>query len=152
MYDDGYHNMENIDISKVVIDQMRDKYKDRASGGMSFKVMNACHLDYPDEHFDCVLDKGTLDSILCGEGSTGNVAKMLSEVVRVLKPNGVFFMVSYGVSDNRLGYLVSDEYPWKVSVTSVAKPTVSANAVSDSKDANSVHYIYVAVKDAGAEK
>merc|ERR1712034_109438 len=107
---------------------------------------NACHLDFKDETFNCIIDKGTMDSVLCGEGSTSNVSKMLSECVRVLKPGGVFFMISYGVPDNRLGYLESEEYPWKVSVSTVAKPTVSANAVSNSKDANSVHYLFVAVK------
>lgn len=29
MYDDGFRNIENIDISKVVIEQMEEKYKDR---------------------------------------------------------------------------------------------------------------------------
>jgi hypothetical protein len=43
--------------------------------------------------------------VLCGEGSTANVAKFCSEVSRVLKPTGVFFIVSYGVPDNRLNYL-----------------------------------------------
>ena len=93
--------------------------------------MNTCHLDYPDDTFDAVIDKGTMDSILCGEGSTGNVGKMCSEIMRVLKPNGVFFMVSYGIPDNRLGYLESEDYSWKVQVQTVAKPTVSATAVPD---------------------
>jgi len=149
MYDDGFTSIANIDISKVVVEQMKERHKDKPT--LTWQVMNACHLDFPDETFDAIVDKGTMDSVLCGEGSTGNVGKMLSECVRVLKPNGVLFMISYGVPDNRLGYLESEEFPWKVSVTTVAKPTVSANAVSDSKDANSCHYIYVAVKNGGAE-
>lgn len=144
MYEDGFTSATNIDVSKVVVDQMSERHKDKAT--VSWKVMNACHLDFSDESFDCVVDKGTMDSILCGEGSTSNTARMLSEVARVLKPGGVFFMVSYGVPDNRLGYLES-EYPWKVNVSTVSKPTVSNAALPDSKDANSVHYIYVAVKD-----
>lgn len=44
--------------------------------------MNACALEYADEYFDVALDKGTLDSILCGEGSTANAAKMCSEASR----------------------------------------------------------------------
>ena len=81
--------------------------------------MNACALDFPDDTFDVVMDKGTMDSILCGEGSTANVGKLLSEVTRVLKPSGVFFMTSYSTPDNRLSYLENDEYRWKVVVHTV---------------------------------
>ena len=70
--------------------------------------MNVCALDYPDESFNAVLDKGTLDSVLCGEGSTANVAKMCMEISRVLKPNGVYFVCSYGVPDNRLQVCTTD--------------------------------------------
>lgn len=99
LFEDGYTSITNIDISKVVVDQMTEKHKDKST--LTWQVMNACHLDFPDGTFDCIIDKGTMDSILCGEGSTANVAKMCSEAVRVLKPDGVFFMVSYGVPDNR---------------------------------------------------
>jgi EEF1A lysine methyltransferase 4 len=44
--------------------------------------MNSCSLDFPDGTFDVVIDKGTMDSILCGEGSTANVAKMCAEMSR----------------------------------------------------------------------
>mmetsp|Transcript_14963 Transcript_14963/g.47710 ORF Transcript_14963/g.47710 Transcript_14963/m.47710 type:complete len:213 (+) Transcript_14963:14-652(+) len=143
MYDDGFRNIENIDISKVVIEQMEEKYKDR---DMTWRMMNACSLEYADEYFDVALDKGTLDSILCGEGSTANAAKMCSEASRVLKPNGVLLVISYGQPDNRLSYLEKEEYGWTVDVQTVPKPTVSAAAVPDAKDASSVHYIYVCRK------
>lgn len=29
MYEDGYHTIQNIDISKVVVEQMVEKYKDK---------------------------------------------------------------------------------------------------------------------------
>jgi hypothetical protein len=44
--------------------------------------MNVASLEFPDESFDAVVDKGTMDSILCGEGSTANVAKMCMEISR----------------------------------------------------------------------
>ena len=44
--------------------------------------MNVTSLEFPDESFDAVIDKGTMDSILCGEGSTANVAKLCMEVSR----------------------------------------------------------------------
>lgn len=74
----------------------------RDKPALSWQLMNVCALDFPDESFNAVIDKGTLDSVLCGEGSTANVAKMCMEISRVLKPNGVYFICSYGVPDNRL--------------------------------------------------
>jgi len=150
MYEDGFTSITNIDISSVVIEAMKEKHK--ASAGLTWEVMNATKLEFEDEIFDFVVDKGTMDSVLCGEGSTSNVQKMLSEIMRVLKPNGTLFMVSYGVPDNRLVYLEAEDYPWKVSVSTVAKPTVSAVAVPDSKEGSSAHYIYVAHKDGGTSE
>ena len=64
-----------------------------------------------------MIAKGTVDAVLCGEGSTANVAKLCSEVSRVLKPNGCFFIVSYGVPVNRLNYLEKEDvYSWNVTV------------------------------------
>uniref|UniRef100_A0A7S2GCN9 Methyltransferase type 11 domain-containing protein n=1 Tax=Florenciella parvula TaxID=236787 RepID=A0A7S2GCN9_9STRA len=150
MYEDGYQTITNIDISRVVVDQMIDRYKDKAA--LTYQQMNVCSLEFPDESFDAVTAKGTMDAILCGEGSTANVAKMCQEVSRVLKAHGVFFIVSYGVPDNRLQYLENEDYSWTVSVHTVPKPTVSATAVPDTKDANSVHYIYVCQKGGTADE
>mmetsp|Transcript_316 Transcript_316/g.742 ORF Transcript_316/g.742 Transcript_316/m.742 type:complete len:210 (-) Transcript_316:348-977(-) len=150
MYEEGFTSITNIDISKVVIDQMKERHKDKST--LTWQVMNACHLDFMDETYDCIIDKGTVDSILCGEGSTGNISKMLSECARVLKPNGIFFMVSYGVPENRLGYLENDEYPWRVTVSTVPKPTVMTAAQPEAKDSANVHYIYIAQKEGSEEK
>jgi hypothetical protein len=57
---------------------MIEKYRDKS--GLTWQHMNVTQLEFPDEAFDVVVDKGTLDSILCGEGSTANVGKALSEV------------------------------------------------------------------------
>lgn len=79
----GFTSIANVDISKVVIDQMADKYRDKAGltcaswaprrrsscHGRAFKSheralaggagqkMNVCALDFPDETFDAILDK-----------------------------------------------------------------------------------------------
>ena len=125
MYDDGYTTVSNIDISKVCIDQMVEKYRDKT--GLTWQQMNCTALEFPDESFDVVLDKGTLDSVLCGEGSTSNAGKTLSEITRVLKPNGVLVCISYGIPDNRLSYFDNEAYHWHVNVHTVPKPTVSAS-------------------------
>jgi len=151
MFEDGYTSITNIDISKVCVDQMMERFRDKPT--LQWQQMNVCSLDFPDETFDVVVDKGTMDSVLCGEGSTANVAKMCGEVSRVLKPSGVFFIVSYGVPDNRLNYLEKEDmYSWNVTVHTVPKPTVSAAAVPSAEDANGVHYIYVCRKGGAVEE
>lgn len=63
MFDEGYENITNIDISQTVTKAMNDKYKDK---GLNFKYsqMDVRAMDFPDSNFDAVIDKGTLDSIL----------------------------------------------------------------------------------------
>jgi EEF1A lysine methyltransferase 4 len=55
---------------------------------MSFMTADVRDMrDQFDDHaFDVVLDKGTLDSLLCAEDDTGNAGGMLREVRRVLRP------------------------------------------------------------------
>ena len=69
-----------------------------------------------------------------------------------MKSAGVFIVISYGIPDNRLSYLENADYKWTVEVHTVAKPTVSATAVPDAKDASSVHYIYVCSKGSREKK
>ena len=40
--------------------------------------------DFETGSFDVAIDKGTIDAILCGEGSSANASKVISEVHRVL--------------------------------------------------------------------
>lgn len=55
MYDDGYLNIVNTDISEVVIHQMKSRNVGRP--GMAWIVDNCLDMDFDDEHFDVVLDK-----------------------------------------------------------------------------------------------
>ncbi|CAN5951111.1 unnamed protein product [Sphagnum jensenii] len=69
MFDAGYHNIVNIDISESVIDQMR-KINDGKGKKMEWLVMDGCDLKFPSASFDVVLDKGTLDAVICGKDLT----------------------------------------------------------------------------------
>jgi ubiquinone/menaquinone biosynthesis C-methylase UbiE len=62
----GYTTITNIDVSRVVIDQMIDRYKDKPT--LQWQQMNVTSLEFPDETFDVVIAKATLDAVLCGEG------------------------------------------------------------------------------------
>jgi len=67
MYDDGFLNLINIDISKTAIRMMAARTADRRS--MRWEVMSCTALTLSDASVDAVLDKGTMDSLLCGENS-----------------------------------------------------------------------------------
>ena len=86
--------MTAVDISLTVINMMAE-LSSQTHPALNFMHMNVCSLEFPDESFDAVIAKATMDVIMCGEGSVGNVAKMCFEVSRVLRPGGVFFVVSH---------------------------------------------------------
>ena len=56
------------------------------------------------------------------------------------------------VSYNTMQYLENDDYSWTVTVHTIPKPTISAAAVPDTRDAESVHYLYVCKKGGTAEE
>eukprot|EP00812_Abedinium_dasypus_P011741 NODE_5285_length_595_cov_357.246296.p3 GENE.NODE_5285_length_595_cov_357.246296~~NODE_5285_length_595_cov_357.246296.p3 ORF type:complete len:98 (-),score=19.11 NODE_5285_length_595_cov_357.246296:73-366(-) len=87
-----------------------------------------------------------LDSILCGEGSTHNAQKVLTEISKVLVPNGVYITVSHGQPSYRLTYLQRVEFGWNVKIYTVQKPMMGMTASLSSDDKDNVHYIYVCVK------
>jgi ubiquinone/menaquinone biosynthesis C-methylase UbiE len=94
---------------------MQEKYRDKATT-MLFIHMDTRKIGFDSASFDAAIDKGTLDAILCGEGSTANANKMLSESHRVLKYNGVFFVISYGQASTRFPFIEKREFEWDVTV------------------------------------
>ncbi|KAL7562253.1 hypothetical protein ACA910_004059 [Epithemia clementina (nom. ined.)] len=65
------------------------------SGKLIFQCVDWVNqrIPYPNESFDLILDKSTLDCTLCSDQST---AWLLHEVYRLLKPNGgVYVLVSF---------------------------------------------------------
>ncbi len=62
--------------------------------------------EFKQGEFNVIVDKGTLDSVLCGDNSEPNAIKMLSEIYRVLTPNGIYVCVSYGDEEHRKKYFV----------------------------------------------
>mmetsp|Transcript_58338 Transcript_58338/g.162584 ORF Transcript_58338/g.162584 Transcript_58338/m.162584 type:complete len:212 (+) Transcript_58338:89-724(+) len=150
MYEEGYQNITNIDISNIVVKAMQEKYRDRA--GMTFMQMDGRAMELPDGKFNVVVDKATLDSILCGEGSTHNAQKLLQEVSRVLQPNGVYIAVSHGQPSYRLTYLQRPEFEWNVKIYTVQKPMMGMAASLSTEEKDNVHYVYVCVKGESAAR
>jgi SAM-dependent methyltransferase len=64
MYDDGYEHITNMDISPVVIEDMKERNLDRQN--MVWEVMDVMNMEYKDESFDIAIDKSTIDALLWG--------------------------------------------------------------------------------------
>lgn len=106
IYDAGYHNIVNLDNSKVVIKQMQAR---QAAGpsrpGLRWVCMDALDMTFEDAQFDIVIDKATIDTFVCAENSTALVAAYLAEVTRVLPPCGFFLLISLGEPAERMHFL-----------------------------------------------
>ncbi|KAM2918858.1 hypothetical protein COP2_040896 [Malus domestica] len=81
MVKDGYEDIMNIDISSVAINMMKRKYEHIPQ--LKYMQMDVRDMSFfPDESFDGVIDKGTLDSLMCGNDAPISAAQMLGEVSR----------------------------------------------------------------------
>jgi len=120
LFDDGFTDCVSVDYSEVVIEKMQAHFR-ALDKPLRFETMDVRDLKFKDETFDCVVDKGTLDAILCGSDSAKNAGQMLAECQRVLKKGGFFFIITYGQPQSRLNYLEKSRYKWKVSYQNLGK-------------------------------
>ena len=124
---------------------MQEYYKEKIPQ-MIYKPMDSRSLAFEDAMFDAVIDKACFDATLCGDNSGPSSEQMLSEIYRVLSPNGVYICITYGVPENRLGYFNKKEFEWTVFTQKVAKPTISTSYVitEGNKDDNkNFHFVYI---------
>ncbi|XP_022896597.1 methyltransferase-like protein 13 [Olea europaea var. sylvestris] len=122
MVKDGFEDIMNIDISSVAIDMMRKKmiFVSLTHVDMQMDVKDMSF--FPDESFDSVIDKGTLDSLMCGTSAPINAAQMLGEVSRLLKPGGVYMLITYGDPTVRMPHINRPVYNWKVELYVIPRP------------------------------
>lgn len=138
LYDDGFTNITNIDISSVVISEMSDRYMDKEE--MEFSQMDARRMELiPDDCFDLSIDKGLFDALLCGSDNLASIQALTQEMYRVLKPGGVYLIVSHGAPEQRMSYLTKG-VRWAVESFAIPKPPVQGLAIEEGN--NKYHYIY----------
>ena len=151
MFQDGFENITSIDISTTVVKQMQEVYREKYPS-LIYKQMDVRQMSaFEDKSFDVVIDKGTFDSILCGDGSGPNAEQMLSEISRVLTDDGVYICISYGLKESRVPFFHKPAYGWLTFNHCVAKPTISTSAVvqANDKDEKNFHWIYANKKQGG---
>ncbi|CAK9136524.1 unnamed protein product [Ilex paraguariensis] len=118
LYDSGFHSITNIDFSKVVIsDMLRRNVRFRPD--MRWRIMDMTSMQFPDESFHAVLDKGGLDALMEPELGPKLGNQYLSEVKRVLKSGGKFVCLTLAES-HVLGLLFPKfRYGWTVNVHAI---------------------------------
>ncbi|KAL9424357.1 hypothetical protein AB3S75_036275 [Citrus x aurantiifolia] len=121
MVKDGYEDIVNIDISSVAIDMMKMKYEEIPQ--LKYLQMDVRDMSFfEDESFDAVIDKGTLDSLMCGTNAPISASQMLGEVSRLLKPRGIYMLITYGDPKARMIHLKWKVYNWKIELYIIARP------------------------------
>uniref|UniRef100_A0A1D1YQ75 Methyltransferase-like protein 13 n=1 Tax=Anthurium amnicola TaxID=1678845 RepID=A0A1D1YQ75_9ARAE len=121
MVKDGYEEIMNIDISSVVIDMMRKKHAHVPQ--LKYMQMDVRDMSFfPDDSFDNVIDKGTLDSLMCGINAPISASQMLGEVNRLLKPGGNFMLITYGDPSVRVPRLNQEGCSWKITLYIIPRP------------------------------
>ncbi|WIA12444.1 hypothetical protein OEZ85_012480 [Tetradesmus obliquus] len=113
MADDGYNKVTSIDYSPVAIQRLQDLYPGY-SQQLSYAVADARSMpQYPDAGYAGVLDKGTLDALLCGDTEAADAAALLGEVWRLLQPGAAYVMITSAAPKSRLKYLQTPATPWQ---------------------------------------
>jgi ubiquinone/menaquinone biosynthesis C-methylase UbiE len=79
------------------------------SKGLPNNYINGNIMDmkmFENETFNFVIDKATLDCVLCGEGGVDDAIKVIKEVYRILVPDGVYVCITYGNEELRMSLFV----------------------------------------------
>ncbi|KAH8051095.1 methyltransferase [Aureococcus anophagefferens] len=138
---DGYTSLFNVDISRVVVDEMAMRYesiskkikkKKKKKGEASMKEIKM-YRGRPRRH------PAVLDALYCSEVPGKQTHKYLQEMDRILTPEGLFFCVSFGLPENRLDKIEdtdeeSDGFlAWEVEVHAIPKLAPSGTRKMDNE-------------------
>ncbi|WCJ33167.1 eEF1A lysine and N-terminal methyltransferase [Euphorbia peplus] len=142
LYDSGFKDITNIDFSKVVISDMLTRNV-RERPGMRWRVMDMTAMQYADETFNLVVDKGGLDALMEPELGSNLGTQYLSEVQRVLVLGGKFICLTLAES-HVTGLLFSKfRFGWKMSVHAIPQKPSSKPSLCT--------FMVVAVKEKSTE-
>lgn len=109
----GFHDITAIDISPTIIDKMQKKYLDCT--GVNFVCTDVCEmLNMASDSYSLVIDKAAIDSLFCSSAFITVVHRALSEIFRVLKPEGIFFCISHANPLARVPYF--RKVPWAIDI------------------------------------
>jgi hypothetical protein len=85
-----------------------------------------------------VLDKSTIDALMCSDDPLISVCQMIEEVYRVLKPDGIYLIISYASPNFRLENLKREHVNFDIQISEMKRKNEEGNEL--------VHYLYVCKK------
>ncbi|XP_074579685.1 uncharacterized protein LOC141836162 isoform X1 [Curcuma longa] len=127
LYDDGFRCTTNIDFSKVVVSDMLRRYV-RSRPEMRWRVMDMTELQFAEETFDVILDKGGLDALMEPEHGAKLGTKYLKEVKRVLKSGGKFLCLTLAESHVLALLFTELRFGWDTSIAIIPQKMGSKSA------------------------
>ncbi|EDW02775.1 eEF1A lysine and N-terminal methyltransferase homolog [Drosophila grimshawi] len=106
MYDKGFRDITNIDISSVAVKKMIE-INARTRPDMKFIQMDATAMSFQDESFSVALDKGTLDAIFVNddEDTKATVELYFTEILRTMRNGGRYVGISM-LQEHIINYLL----------------------------------------------
>lgn len=119
---------------------------------MKWDVMDIREMSYRDESFDIIIDKSTIDALLCGNLAYLNVAFMMKECQRVLKTGGTYVAVSYGAPENRELHLARPNLSFDIRIYKIERAAQQNPDPMGAKAQPTVHYVYVCTKKEDANQ
>lgn len=108
----GAEKVFSIDISNVVINYMKEEYKDNKN--LEWFVGDCRKLNFSDNFFDFVIDKGTYDAIICSLDGTKSVKSMFKEISRTLKHGSQFIEIATSDQESIIKYLSKPYLNWNI--------------------------------------
>ena len=148
MYLDGYKNISNIDRCGIVISQMFNRNINKVE--MTWEVMDCQNLEYESNSFDYVIDKCTLDTLLCSTNPFMAAAYTINEVQRVLKPGGYFMCISFGKPGERMNHFEREHLSFGIEycpmIASFANDEEMIKYFSSEKIDDGIYNVYVCCK------
>jgi len=95
MYEDGFHNIVNVDYSAVVIDKMRSRWSHLT--GMEWIVADIHDLTpLPQFSYDVVIEKGNIDAMLVSEKNPWKVSPSGEQTIDLVLTQ-VSYMYNRGI-------------------------------------------------------
>lgn len=136
MLNEGFNHIVNIDISNTVIEQMKKRYLEEKR--CNWISMDCTQLEFKENTFDAVIEKGTIDALVCKKDQGSSIHKFLEESYRVLRDGGVFLSISFGKPSLRLNYYREVNLKWQVQ-DPIEIPKIMIP--------NQYYYLFVAIKE-----